>query len=432
MTRPMKRVLIVGGGLAGLACAVRLHERGAWPLIVEASDDVGGRVRTDVVDGFRLDRGFQVYLDAYPEAGNFLDLPRLGLRPFKPGALVYLDGRLHRVMDVFRDPRHLFASALAPVGSLADKLRVAALKWRISRSTLGDIAAREDLTTEAYLRRAGFSRRMIDVFFRSFYGGIFLERDLRTSSRMFESTFQMFSRGSATLPALGMQEIPRQLASRLPADAIRRGARVTEVHRGKITLACGGSLGGDAVVVAADATTAALLIPGLATQEPDWRGVTGLYFAAGKSPLREAIIALNGTGRGLVNNVCVLSDVAPGYAPPGQALISISVLGTPAISDLETQVIAELEGWFGPQVSGWRHLRTDRIERALPEQPPVPGQLGPCFREIDGVFVCGDHLTSASIEGAISSGLRTADALLSESAGERMAAAAAQFEIKDN
>ena len=432
MTRPMKRVLIVGGGLAGLACAVRLHERGAWPLIVEASDDVGGRVRTDVVDGFRLDRGFQVYLDAYPEAGNFLDLPRLGLRPFKPGALVYLDGRLHRVMDVFRDPRHLFASALAPVGSLADKLRVAALKWRISRSTLGDIAAREDLTTEAYLRRAGFSRRMIDVFFRSFYGGIFLERDLRTSSRMFESTFQMFSRGSATLPALGMQEIPRQLASRLPADAIRRGARVTEVHRGKITLACGGSLGGDAVVVAADATTAALLIPGLATQEPDWRGVTGLYFAAGKSPLREAIIALNGTGRGLVNNVCVLSDVAPGYAPPGQALISISVLGTPAISDLETQVIAELEGWFGPQVSGWRHLRTDRIERALPEQPPVPGQLGPCFREIDGVFVWGDHLTSASIEGAISSGLRTADALLSESAGERMAAAAAQFEIKDN
>ena len=222
----------------------------------------------------------------------------------------------------------------------------------------------------------------------------------------------MFSRGSATLPALGMQEIPRQLASRLPADAIRRGARVTEVHRGKITLASGGSLGGDAVVVAADATTAARLIPGLATQEPDWRGVTGLYFAAGKSPLREAIIALNGTGRGLVNNVCVLSDVAPGYAPPGQALISISVLGTPAISDLETQVIAELEGWFGPQVSGWRHLRTDRIERALPEQPPVPGQLGPCFREIDGVFVCGDHLTSASIEGAISSGLRTADAVL--------------------
>ena len=408
----MKRVLIVGGGLAGLACAVRLNERGARPLIVEASDDVGGRVRTDMVDGFRLDRGFQVYLDAYPEAGNFLDLPRLDLQPFKSGALVYLDGRWHRVMDVFRNPRHLLASALAPVGSLADKLRVAALRWRISRSTLADIAGREDLTTEAYLRRAGFSRRMINIFFRSFYGGIFLERDLRTSSRMFEFTFKMFSRGSATLPAQGMQEIPRQLARRLPADAIRCGARVTEVHRGKITLASGECLEGDAVVVAADATTAARLIPGFVTKEPDWRAVTGLYFAAEKSPLREAIIALNGKGRGLVNNVCVLSDVAPSYAPPGQALVSTSVLGAPAIPDFEKQVLAELEPWFGPEVRGWRHLRTDRIERALPEQPPISGPPGSSFREIDGIFVCGDHLTSASIEGAIISGLRTADAVL--------------------
>ena len=412
MMPPRKRVLIVGGGLAGLACAVRLQESGARPLIVEASDDVGGRVRTDVVDGFRLDRGFQVYLDAYPEAGRFLDLPRLDLRPFQPGALVFLDGRLHRVMDVFRDPRHLLASARAPVGSLADKLRVAALKWRISRSTVADIAAREDLTTEAYLRRAGFSRRMVDVFFRSFYGGIFLERDLRTSSRMFEFTFRMFSRGSATLPARGMQEIPRQLASRLPAEAIRCGAVVTEVQPGKITLASGEDLEGDAVVVAVDATTAARLLPGFVAKEPDWRAVTGLYFAAEKSPLREAIIALNGTGRGLINNVCVLSDVAPAYAPPGQALISISVLGAPAIPDLEMQIMAELEPWFGPEVRGWRHLRTDRIERALPEQPPITGSLGPCFREIEGIFVCGDHITSASIEGAIISGLCTADALL--------------------
>ncbi len=412
MTAPKRRVLIVGGGLAGLACGVRLHEAGAQPLIVEASDDVGGRVRTDVVDGFRLDRGFQVYLDAYPEAGKLLNLPRLELRPFQPGALVYLDGRLHRVMDVFRDPRHLLASAVAPVGSLADKLRVASLRWRISRSTLADIAAREDLTTEVYLQRAGFSRRMIDVFFRSFYGGIFLERDLRTSSRMFEFTFQMFSKGSATLPGRGMQEIPRQLANRLPPDAIRRDTRVTDVEPGKITLASGENLLGDTTVVAADATTAARLIPGLVLKEPGWRAVTGLYFAAGKSPLSEAIIALNGTGRGLVNNVCVLSDVAPDYAPPGQALIAISVLGTPATPDIEKQVVAELEPWFGAEVREWRHLRTERIQRALPEQPPVAGELGRCFREIGGIFCCGDHLSSASIEGSIISGLRTADAIL--------------------
>ena len=412
MTPPKKRVLIVGGGLAGLACGVRLQEAGAQPLIVEASDDLGGRVRTDAVNGFRLDRGFQVYLDAYPEAGKFLELPRLDLRPFKPGALVYLDGRLHRVMDVFRDPRHFLAAARAPVGSLADKMRVAALKWQISRLTPEEIAAHDDLTTDIYLRRAGFSRRIIDVFFRSFYGGIFLERDLRTSSRMFEFTFQMLSRGSATLPALGMQEIPRQLASRLPANAIRLGARATEVQPGKIKLASGEHLEGDAVVVAADATTAARLIPGLVAKPPAWRSVTGLYFSAKKSPLSEAIIVLNGTGRGPINSVCVLSDVAPRYAPPDQALISISVLGVPSIRNFESMVLAELESWFGREVCDWRHLRTERIERALPEQPPIKGSLGPCFREIDGIFVCGDHVASASIEGAIVSGLRTADALL--------------------
>ncbi len=229
-------MLVAGGGLAGLACAIRLNEAGAQPLVFEATDAPGGRVQTDQVDGFLLDRGFQVFLDAYPEAGALLDKRSLDLRPFKPGALVFHEGRLRRVMDVFRDPRHLLESALAPIGSIADKLRVALLKWRLGRVGIGEIAAHGDMTTEQYLQRAGFSSKMIDVFFRSFYGGIFLERELRTSSRMFEFTFKMFSQGSATLPARGMGEITRQLASRLPAEAIRLGERVTEVRADGITL----------------------------------------------------------------------------------------------------------------------------------------------------------------------------------------------------
>jgi phytoene dehydrogenase-like protein len=409
---PLEKVLIVGGGLAALACAVRLQAEGRQPILLEESDDVGGRVRTDAVDGFLLDRGFQVYLDAYPEAGNLLDKQALDLRPFKPGALVRLNGRFHRVMDVFRQPQHLIGSALAPVGTWSDKLRVALLKWRLGRSSLDEIRSREDLSTLEYLQRAGFSSAMIDVFFRSFYGGIFLERDLRTSSRMFEFTFKMFSQGSATVPARGMQEIPRQLARRLPPESIRCRARVVEVHRGNVVLASGERLAGDAVVVATDSTTAAKLIPGLSADAPHWRAVTGLYFAAKESPLREAIIALNGDRRGWVNHVCVMSDVAPGYAPAGEALISVSVLGVPEIPDLEQQVRAELEAWFGTMVRDWRHLRTDRIARALPEQLPglTPAPMG--FREMDGILVCGDHLASASIEGAILSGLRCAEALL--------------------
>jgi phytoene dehydrogenase-like protein len=415
MSAAEKKVLIVGGGLAGLACAIRLHEAGARPLIFEGSDGVGGRVRTDLLDGFLLDRGFQVFLDAYPEAGDLLDKQSLDLRAFRPGALVYQTSGMRRVMDVFREPRHLLESAFAPVGSLADKLRVAKLRWRLMRQTTEEIARHDDITTESYLQRAGFSAPMIDGFFRSFYGGIFLERELQTSSRMFEFTFKMFSQGSATLPSKGMGEIPRQLASRLPPGAIRLGARVTQAQPGSITLESGEQFHGDAVVVATDASTAAGLVSAGGTAGPVWRSVTCLYFAAARSPLGESIIALNGTGSGLVNNVCAPSDLAPDYAPPGRALVSVSVLGTVDPADLVSRVLTELEAWFGVAVRKWRHLCTYRIERALPRQAPGTGFTEPGFRKEAGVYLCGDHLWSASIEGAIISGLRTADAILKPS-----------------
>ncbi len=410
-----KKVLIVGGGLAGLACALRLHEAGARPFIFESSDGVGGRVRTDPLEGFLLDRGFQVFLDAYPEASALLNKESLDLRAFRPGALIYRTSGRVRMMDVFREPRHLLESALASVGSLPDKLRVAVLRRRLMRLTTEEIAGHVDMTTERYLRHEGFSPGMIDVFFRSFYGGVFLERELQTSSRMFEFTFKMFSQGSATLPARGMGEIPRRLASRLPPGTIRLGARVTAIQPDSITLESGEQFQGDAVVVATDASAAAGLVPLEATAGPLWRSVTCLYFAAARSPLGEAIIALNGNGSGLVNNVCVPSDLAPDYAPPGRALVSVSVLGIVESADLESRVLAELESWFGDEVRGWRHLRTYRIERALPRQVPGTGFNGPGFRKEAGVYLGGDHLWSASIEGAIISGLRIANAILKPS-----------------
>jgi phytoene dehydrogenase-like protein len=409
-----KKVLIVGGGLAGLACAHRLHTAGARPMIFERSDGVGGRVRTDEVEGFLLDRGFQVFLDAYPEAGDLLDKDKLDLRAFRPGAQVHLTIGLRRIMDVFREPSSFVASAFAPIGSLADKLRVARLRWRLLRLTTAEIAQREDMTTERYLQHAGFSPAMIDGFFRSFYGGIFLERELQTSSRMFEFTFKMFSQGSATLPACGMGEIPRQLASRLPPDALHLGAEVTAIQADGITLKSGEFFPGDAVVVATDATVANAWVGG-DESKPAWRSVTCLYFAASRSPLGEPIIALNGTGSGLVNNVCVPSDLAPNYAPPGRALVSVSILGRPESADLPNRVKAELQNWFGPGVAEWQHLRTYQIERALPRQAPGRGFTGPGFGRERGVYVCGDHQWSASIEGAIISGLRTADAILQPS-----------------
>ncbi len=396
--------------MAGLACAVQLHRAGQEVRIFEASDAVGGRVRTDIVDGFLLDRGFQVYLDRYPETGKLLDLEALDLKAFEPGALIYRDGRLHRLMDVFRRPASAWSSVTAPVGSLADKLRVGLMRMKILNSSFEAIAVREDRSTETYLRDCGFSEAIIDRFFRSFYGGIFLERALRTSSRMFEFTFKLFGQGSATVPAQGMGEIPKQLAALLPDGSIQLNQAVQAVGIDSITLESGERIQGCATVVATDGSAAHALLPELEGPAPEWRSVTTLYFAADRSPIREAIICLNGSGSGTVNNVCVISDAAPCYAPEGQSLLSVSVLGLVEADDLVEQVRSELLEWFGPEVSSWRHLRTDHIRRGLPEQ--LPNGSAPNSIHQAGVWVCGDHLSSASIEGAVVSGKQTAAAIL--------------------
>lgn len=405
----MEPIVIVGAGLAGLSCAVPLHQNGREVLLLEASSRVGGRVQTDAVEGFLLDRGFQVYLDAYPEAGKMLDLAALDLRAFEPGALVFNGSKLCRVMDVFRRPKELMSSALAPIGTIFDKLRVAVLRQKVLDLEKSEIFKRGDQPTESYLRDSGFSAKMIDTFFRSFYGGIFLERELKTSSRMFEFTFKMFSEGSATVPAKGMGEIPKQLAAHLPETAILLKSRVSAVSADYVILENGEKIDASQVVVATNAAAAARLVEGFGVFEPNWRAVTNLYFEADTSPLDRVIIALNGTQSGIVNNVAVMSDLAPDYAPDGKALISVSVLGENRESNLPLVVQQELKEWFGEKVTTWKHLRTDLIKEALPTQEET-NPIG--FREIGGVFVCGDHAISASIEGAISSGKSTAEAIL--------------------
>ena len=403
-------VLIVGAGLSGLACAVTLHEAGIPVQVFEASDGVGGRVRTDQVDGFLLDRGFQVYLSAYPEAGKLLDLEALNLQPFEPGALVFDGSNIHRVMDVFRRPTTMIESALAPVGTFMDKVRVALLRFRSLGSSETEIAARPDQQTKSFLQKFGFSENMIEGFFSAFYGGIFLERDLRTSSRMFEFTFKMFSQGSATLPATGMGAIPLQLAKRLPPQTIRIHSAIASATPDTLSLPSGEEILGSQVVIATQAPQTARLVPGFAAKEPAWRSVTNVYFHTEKSPLSEAIIALNTSGEGQVNNVCVISDVAPDYAPKGRSLISVSLLGIHKKPDTPDAVKEELYSWFGEQTRDWKHLRTDLIKHALPEQGP--GLKSPGYLFIDGMHICGDHTSSASIEGAITSGIKTAEAII--------------------
>lgn len=410
------RVVVVGAGLAGLACARHLSAAGCAVTVLEASNGVGGRVRTDRVDGFLLDRGFQVMLTAYPESRRVLDLRALDLRPFEPGALIRKDGRFHRLGDPWRRPATLPATLAARVGGLGDKLRIGRLRARLRRGSLTALFARPETSTLDLLRREGFSDSMIDGFFRPFFGGILLDRELAASSRMFEFVFRMLSLGDAALPARGMGAVAEQLAGGLPEGTVRLGARVEQVAPDGVRLADGSRETGAAVVVATEGPAAARLLDEV--EDPGSRPAVCVYFEAERPPVGEPVLVLGGDPGGVVNTLCVPSVVAPGYAPRGRSLVSVSVVGEAAARpDLEGAVRSELGEWYGEAPSRWRHIRTDRIEHAQPLQDPP--RLEPAQRPVrlrPGLYVCGDHRETASIQGALVSGRRAAEAVLDDRA----------------
>jgi phytoene dehydrogenase-like protein len=396
-----------------------LVEKGLSCLVLEASDGVGGRARTDQLNGFFLDRGFQILLTAYPEAQRILDYRSLQLRPFEPGALVRIDGRFHRIADPWRRPTAAFSTLLSPVGTLADKLKLARLRSRLIRASSKVLLQSPEMSTIEFLHDCGFSPRMIERFFRPFLGGVFLESELQTSSRMFEFVFRMFSSGDAALPAGGMGSIAQQLLSRLPEGCVRLQQKVAQVAPYFVTLASGQEIRARSVVVATDNAAAAQLLPEIRLLAS--RGTTCFYFAAENAPISEPVLVLNGEGRGPVNNLCVPSLVTPSYAPPGAHLVSATVIGNP-YQDPEQLLTAarnQLAEWFGSDALRWRHLRTYWIPDALPDQSPVAGGANPkenCVRP--GLYVCGDHRDTASINGALGSGRRVAGAIVDSFVGK--------------
>lgn len=409
-------VLVIGAGLAGLACARHLHRRGRSVRVLEATDRIGGRVQTEAMDGFRMDRGFQVFLTAYPEAQLELDYDALDLHAFYDGALVRYSGQFHRLADPFRHPFDASNTLFSPIGTAADKLRVANIRRSLRRLSLPELMERDESSTRTALReRWGFSSSMIDRFFRPFLGGIFLDRSLSASSRMFEFLFKMFVEGQTVLPADGMAQIPKQMRSHLPDDAVELDAPVASVEGQTVTLRDGRTHEAPAVVVATEAPEAHRLTR-RETRE-NGRSTICVYYAASNSPLDDPVLVLNGDGVGPINNLAVPSDVAPGYAPDGKSLVAAVVVGDPPEpkADLERAVREQLIDWFGLRAGGWSHLRTMRIPYALPDQsPPFVSADPPDVRCRSGLYVCGDHLQTGSINGAIRSGRVAARAVLTD------------------
>jgi phytoene dehydrogenase-like protein len=409
-------VVVIGAGLAGLTCAVRLHQAGRSVAVLEASDGVGGRVRTDLVDGFRLDRGFQVLLTGYPAARRWFDLDALDLRPFSPGVTVRRAGRFRRVADPLQAPFDGLRSVASMLVTPTDALRL--LIWRRHvLSTPGPaLAAAQQRPTRELLLDRGFSPTIAASFFRPFLAGTYFDRAMTTSSRVTELTFRSFFRGDVAVPAFGMQQLPAQLEARLPAGTVRTGARVTAVRDGEVQLADGAAVRAGHVVVATEGPVAAeLLGPRLRDGPAPGRGVITCYYRAPVSPVGGPHLVLDADDDGPVTTLAVMSDVAGSYAPHGAALVSVSAAGLPAGSEAahDRAVRTQLRGWYGAQVDAWDALATYRIPYAQPRQDveDLP-TLARSVRAGDRTWVCGDHRDTGSIQGALVSGRRCADEVL--------------------
>ena len=407
-------VAIVGAGLAGLACARRLQAAGRDVVVFEASDGVGGRVRTDRHDGFLLDRGFQVLLTGYPAARAQLDLDALQLQAFRPGVVIQLADGPTRLADPLRDPAAVVGGLTSPALTIADGARLLALRAAVQVPPGQQVADRRQTTTLARLKRRGFSERVLRRFFQPFLAGVFFDEDLSTSSRMLELVFRSFFTGDVAVPAAGMGALTQQLADRLAEGTVRLDTPVRAVERGRVRLD-DEEVEAEHVVVATEGPVAQALLGEDRIAVPPGRGTATLWWSADTSPVGEADLVLDGESTGPVNNLAVMSDVAPTYAPRGRHLVGGSVVGIPREDDeeLDAAARAQLREWYGAQVDEWDLLRVDRIPWAQPRQDPsdLPSLARPVAID-NGLWVCGDHRDTASIQGALVSGRRTAEAIL--------------------
>ncbi len=395
-------VVVVGAGLAGLACALDLCRAGRRVALLEASDGVGGRMRTDRRDGFLLDRGFQVFNTSYPQVKRRLELGSLRLRPFTAGFVAHTPHGPVRLADPTREPGA--AGTLLPgrVLSARDLAALAALTARNAVLPVSTIRRRRDRPTSAALSGAGLSDAVIADILRPFLAGVFLEDRLETSARFFDLVWRSMVRGSLCLPAEGIGAVPAQLADGLPDGVLRLGTPVAEVTDAGVLLGDGSEVPARAVVVATDPATAVGLLPDLTV--PDTRTVTTYHHATDSPPMAAPTLMVDSTGT--VLNTCVISAVAPTYALPGTTLISTSVLGTdlPGRGQAVLRRLAEL---YGTDTSGWQQVAACTVEGALPAMVP-PWPLSRTTRLDPGRYVCGDYRATGSVQGALSSGARAA------------------------
>ncbi len=405
MTSEDINIHIIGGGISGLIAAKTLEEFGFSPTILEGSDRLGGRVKTDVVDGYQLDHGFQVLLSNYPAAVRYLDYDRLELQEFRSGAAVYKKGNLSYIGDPMRDSSVLLTTLFSRLGTLKDKWRIFSLQNDLKKKSIPKIFNTKEQTTMQYLKDYGFSPKIVKHFFKPFFTGIFLEEELATSSRMFEFIFKMFAEGLAVVPKKGMEAIPQQLAGQLSKTKIKLNTRVKAVTDKTITLNDGSAITSEYTIIATEASN---LIPNLKNQSVDWKSCDTLYFTAPKRNIEKPFIGLISNADTLINTIFYHSSIAMEHCGKDE-LLSVTVVKEHQLSEEElvAQVKRELQRECG--IKNLRFLKRYQIPKALPQLRNLQYDATPSETQLnERIFLAGDVQLNGSLNAAMLSGEKAA------------------------
>lgn len=409
MTQNNNVIYLVGAGVSGLIAAYELEKEGYNPVLIEKSAEVGGRVKTFYEKGFALDLGFQVLLSAYPSANKYLDMEALRLRKLKSGALIYVNGKSYLIGDPLRDWKVLFSTLVADIGSITDKLRILKLNRSLRIKSLQEIFVSPETTTEEYLASFGFSPKIIERFFRPFFAGIFLESELRTSSRMFEFVYKMFGEGYATIPQDGIGEISKQLRSKLKQSTFLFDSEVEEVANDFLLMRSGEKKPHQGVIIAGDASH---LIRNMKDQDLQWKSCGCFYFEVEKTNIPTDTIALIADQGNYSNNLYAYKDLKN-----EKTILSVTTLKPlEGIEEAIDCIVSEIKKYTGAlQVNYIHHYM---ITEALPNVQNLGMTNQPSETQVlENVFLAGDYLLNGSLNAAMESGRLAAQGLVQKKKG---------------
>lgn len=405
-------VIIIGAGMSGLTAANYLHGHDLKIKVFESESEVGGRVRSFEKDGFILDRGFQVFLPAYPEASYLLNYEELELKYFLNGAYILNERKPYYLIDPLEKPSYLFNALFETSISLKDKLKLFKLKQKLKSKNLNDILKDNKRNTRQELAKSKFSFEIIKDFFQPFLSGIFLEQELSTNSAMYEFVIKMFNEKGAAVPAKGIGQIPKQLANNLAPGMVDCSKRVEKIEKNSVILEGGKKHRAKNIVIAVEGKSS-LLDPYLKLRNSSYVSVQNLYFSADKAMIEEALLILNSGESSVINNLCFISKVANNYAPANKELLSVTVLNE---NKIETEkVLSELKKLMPDNEYNWKFIERFDIDYALPKQESINSSIPPkSLNPEKGIYIAGDFALYGSLNAAMQSGREVADQILKD------------------